>query len=133
MQSIGCRFLNSLLFLCASYCMIGCRTVKPSELPGKYLVRTAWGESTLVLSPDHRMEQEVRTKAGDIRRISGTWRFRDGSLVRVPCLEVTHNAPALYAGGCSHGVEVTLTGTVDISVESDYGLAYEKISSYSRQ
>jgi hypothetical protein len=73
------------------------------------------------------MEQEVQTKGGSAKHISGSWEFANGFLVLKPCLEVRSQIEGARAEGCAQGVEVTLSGNVEIATDSDHGLAYEKV------
>src|SRR5579864_9230114 len=82
----------ALLFLVCL--IIGCRAGRATDLPGKYMVETEWGESTLVLREDHSMEQEVRTRRGESKQIVGTWEFSDGLLITKPCLVVRRRTEA---------------------------------------
>jgi hypothetical protein len=115
-----------LLASFALYCLLGCRAAKLIDLPGRYLVTTDWGESTLILRADHTMEQGVRTKRGEIKHVSGTWDFNNETVTLKPCLEVRWKTEGLWAGGCANAVEVTGFGRIEIAIDSQYGLAYRK-------
>jgi len=97
------------------------------DLPGKYVATMDWGQATLILRPDHTMEQDVRKNSGAFNHISGSWEFANGFLSLKPCLWVTWKEEGVPAGGCASGVEVTLFGKVQISADSEHGLAYEKV------
>jgi len=127
MPSVTQRAFIRLLVVAGSLVLAGCRDARPAELPGKYVITTDWGQSTLTLRPDHTMEQEVSKRSGPTMHISGSWEFSNGFLSLKPCLEVRWNIEGAAAGGCASGVEVTLFGKVEISADSDHGLAYEKM------
>src|SRR5580704_9507899 len=122
--------LIRLLFLAGTLLLVGCRNARPTELPGKYAITTDWGQSTLTLRPDHTMEQEVSKKNGSTTHIAGSWKFSNGFLSLQPCLEVRRNIEGAEVGGCASGVDVTLFGKLEISVDSDHGLAYENVQDH---
>jgi len=104
----------------------GCRTARESDLPGKYSVKTDWGESTLVLRPDHSMEQVVQTKRGEVKKASGTWELVQGNILSVkPCLEVLHDRGGRLVDGC-YTTATVWPNHVEVDLDPDYGLAYSK-------
>jgi hypothetical protein len=107
--------------------MLGCGDAQLRDIPGKYMLKAEWGESTLILRPDHTMEQQVYPASGASRHISGTWQFANSVVTLTPCLEVRLKAEGVPADGCASGVTITALGKVEISMDSDYSVTYEKI------
>jgi hypothetical protein len=104
----------------------GCRAARLKDLPGEYVAKTDWGTSTLILRTDHTMKQEVRTNRGEVRQNSGVWTFDDEFLTTKPCLVVGHRTEGLWSGACGNDVTVIGFRKVEISLDPDFGLAYEK-------
>jgi hypothetical protein len=111
--------------------LLACRDVHPTELPGRYVLSADWGQSTLILLPDKTMAQEVRTKAGSVRKISGSWDFTDGFLVFIkPCLSFSRAREGTEMDGCGLGVDVTPLGEIRISADTQNSLSYGKVSEH---
>ena len=106
--------------------MLSCRDARSGDIPGMYTVKTEWGDSTLVLRPDHSMKQEVHKRNGSSRQISGSWSFADQIVTLKPCLEVRSDVEGELADGCAKGVTVSALGKIEITVDSQYGLAYQR-------
>src|SRR5580704_8612675 len=102
--------LFRMLVLAAACSMFGCRYSQLTDLPGKYVVKTDWGESTLILRADRTMEQEVRTANGVSRHISGTWQFANEIVTIKPCFQVGWKIDGAPVEGCGSGVTVTALG-----------------------
>jgi hypothetical protein len=120
--------LLAVLVVAAACLMFGCRDAQLGNLPGKYILRAKWGESTLILHLYHTMEQDVRATKGAPRHISGAWQFANDIVTLKPCLEVRWKTEGAPADGCASGVTITAFGKVEISVDSQYSLSYEKIT-----
>ena len=130
MPSIATRLkIPALVIIIDSFLMTSCRSAKVTDLPGRYFAKTDWGESTLTLQPNHTMEQEVRVANRQPDRISGTWNFDKDFLTLKPCLAVKWKVPGERVAACIDGVVLTPLVGVEISIDSQYGLAYKKIAS----
>jgi hypothetical protein len=105
---------------------LGCRPLRPSEVPGVYTATPDWGRSTLTLKGDHTAEQMVQTKDGKIRRLSGTWSLDGGDLILKPCFAVRHDEQGVRMDMCAHSIEGIGLTSVEISSDPDYGIAYRK-------
>lgn len=121
------RLLLRILALSLLLFLAGCREARSGDMPGKYVLRTDWGESVLILRPDRSMEQEVHKLNGDTKRISGTWQFANSIVTLKPCLVVQLRVEGDTADGCASGVTVTALGTVEISADSNYNISYKKV------
>jgi hypothetical protein len=121
------RLLVSLIASC-SFLSIGCREARLSELPGKYVVKADFGNGTLILNADHTTDQQFATQGVATEHVRGTWKFDGDFLTLTPCIDFKPDAGASIVGGCSRGVSVTLSSEVEISVDSQHGLAYRKVS-----
>ena len=119
-----------ILGICTVLILQGCREARPGELPGRYAFSASWGQATLILRPNLTMEQEVRPRSGDLKRISGTWKFAGDFLLLKPCLHVDRQAQGEAEGWCNYGVEVPLSGDVQIRVDFARDLAYQKVGGY---
>ena len=109
-----------------AFAMIGCRSARLAEVPGRYRVEVNGGTSTLFLRADGTMEQKVPAKGGEAKHVSGTWEFKDGFLIRQPCLVIGWEAESYRADMCMNGVEVIAFGSVEISLDTDHGIVYKK-------
>lgn len=109
----------------------GCREASEAELPGRYLVKTAWGESSLDLRGDHTFVQDARPRSGRPNSLSGKWTFRDSFLSMKPCIMLDHGSEGTVSDLCGGSVEVTGLDHVEISLDPDGGLAYEKLKTTS--
>lgn len=115
----------SLALVCA--CMLlSCRSAHPKDLPGKYRLTSDWVVSTLTLHPDHRMEHEIKGSDGETKTISGSWEFGDGLVSIKPCWAFSQNSGLRQADQCGFGAEVSVPGKVELWIDSDHGLAYQK-------
>lgn len=121
----GVLRLSVVALACA---MISCRSARLAEVPGKYAVEVSGGTSTLILRADGTMEQLVPAKGGESERVSGTWTFEDGFLARKPCLVIRWEAESSRADRCVSAVEVPAFGRVEISLDTDHGIAYKKLN-----
>ncbi len=74
------------------------------------------------------MEQDVRSKNAGNQHISGTWAFDSGFVTLKPCLAVRLNSEGSWAGACISGVDVGPLGRINISIDSQHGLAYGRIN-----
>lgn len=117
--------------LIAAFLTGGCREANESELPGRYLVKTSWGESSLNLRSDHTFVQDARLRSGEPKSLSGKWEFRNSFLSMKPCMVFEHGREGTVTNLCGGGVEVTGLDHVEISLDPDSGLAYEKIKTTS--
>jgi hypothetical protein len=104
----------------------GCRPARESELPGKYVAKTDWGESTLALKNDHTSEEVMTTKEGTVEKVNGTWELKDGRIILKPCLLINHSPPAGKADFCDYSVEGFGVTGVEIALDPDAGIAYRK-------
>ncbi len=130
MREVRCVSVSVSFFL-GVLLLTGCREASEAELPGRYLVKTSWGESTLNLRADHTFVQDARPRDGDSKSLSGKWQFRDSFLSMKPCIVLEHGREGTVSDLCGGGVEVTGLDHVEISLDPDAGLAYEKIKATS--
>jgi hypothetical protein len=96
---------------------------------GLYALKAEWGESTLQLRNDGTFVEEAVLKNGDKKRVEGKWEHKSSSVIREPCLSITHEGVAAQnIDVCHNPVEKwLLTGVTEISVyDPDYGMAYRK-------
>jgi hypothetical protein len=75
------------------------------------------------------MEQEIKGNDGEVKTVSGSWELGDGRVKIKPCLAFSQSPGTKPAGLCGYGVEVTLTGDVELWIDGDHGLVYERIRS----
>ena len=123
------RRVLAWVLVMSSLCIVNsCTTAQLRDIPGYYSLKAEWGVSSLLLLSDNTMEQEVRTDHTDVRRIAGNWHFKEGILTLKPCLYVRLHREIVVADGCASGVSVTAFGKVEIEVDSDYNLSYQKVS-----
>jgi hypothetical protein len=115
------------LGLVAVFLSGGCREASEADLPGRYLAKTSWGESSLDLRGDHTFVQDARPRNGRPKSLSGRWTFRDSFLSIKPCIMLDRGSGGIVADLCGGGVEVTGLNHVEISLDPDAGLAYEKL------
>ena len=105
--------------------LVGCRSAVERDIPGTYEYQAGAGRSTLILRPDHSMSQIAQPKQGELRNISGTWKFENGLLTAKPGLFVPGDQSWIEDG--ANGVDTVGLSGVEISVDPDRGRAYRKI------
>lgn len=118
------KIVLSLGFACISF---GCRSARIEEIPGTYKIKLDWGTSILILRPDHTMEQEIKDEGNRITKISGSWEINSLSVFIKPCFIIEIDSLPQKATVCGYVAEAFLSGKADLWIDTDKGLAYEKI------
>lgn len=120
------------LLIASNVCLSGCWTPRPSQIPGQYAVSERWGKAHLTLRTDGTFVEEVTRRDGSRTTSEGTWEYGKGLVSRKPnCLLLAHDAGyELFGkpvGACGSGVDVSIGGSVELSIDPDFGLAYQKV------
>jgi hypothetical protein len=123
------------LLLCYIF-LVGCgfRALTERDVPGTYKATTQWGESTLVLRPDHSFEQTVVQNDHTQASITGTWRLdlwagksaSQGIIFMKPFLWVAHDHKGDPAGGAGPSISRGPFWGVTIAADPDYGISFDK-------
>jgi hypothetical protein len=126
MSQVSASTIVVVLIGVLACCFFGCRGVAEDEIAGRYVFEADLGSSTLILYPDHSMLQKVQPKQGDAKKIVGTWTFDKGFLYTKPCLLVPRDSRNGWIDDCGNAVEIIGSNSIEISVDPDAGLAYQK-------
>jgi hypothetical protein len=128
--------MRSLIIIGLGLCTIllfGCRSISDADVPGEYVAKTDWGNSSLFLAKDHLFEQTVILKSGKVKHLSGKWRLIGPSMSSArssidlsPYLNITHDIQGTYAPATFFSISSSLFGRIMISVDPDYGINYYK-------
>ena len=101
--------MRSLMIIGLGLCTIllfGCRSISDADMPGEYVAKTDWRNSSLFLAKDHLFEQTVTLNGGKVKHLSGKWRLiypsmnsAQSSIDLSPYLNITHDIQGTYAPG----------------------------------
>ena len=119
-------WLGSSLLVCLL--TSGCfRPNGDADMFGSYHADADWGTSTLILRTDHTFKQTVSTKSGLVKEGEGRWSLSgDAITLTGKYLSVTHDDPGEETNGDFASVEKNIFGSVEISADPDYGIAFRK-------
>lgn len=103
-----------------------CRQGRLEEIPGQYRFTADWGVSILTLHQDRSLEQEIKVKGGETKRLFGSWEFKDGYLTLTPCWALSRTS-WLRADNCGMSAEHYASRDLQLWFDTDAGLYYEKL------
>jgi len=123
------------LLICVSMMGCGFRALTDQDVAGTYKASADWGSSTLVLHPDHSLEQTVVRNDHTQTSIKGTWRLSlipgkekasYGILLLKPFLDVEHDHKGELSGAAVPGISRGFLWGMTISADPDYGISFDK-------
>ena len=122
------------LFCCALSLSCNSRRLTEKDVVGTFRAQADWGESTLVLHPDHTFEQTVLRNDHTQISAKGIWQLRvhegeddsGGIMVFKPFLAVAHDQRGEEAGGGVPSISRGLLWGVVIAADPDWGISFEK-------
>jgi len=126
--------LGLLLFFCASLVSCGSRPLTEKDVVGTYKAQADWGESTLVLRPDHTFEQTVQRNDHTHATTQGMWQLNlyDGKdtsygiVAFKPFLAVAHDQKGEQVGGTVPSISRGLLWGIVIAADPDWGISFDK-------
>ena len=126
--------LGVILFSCASSMSCNSRRLTEKDVVGTYRAQADWGESTLVLHPDHTFEQTVLRNDHTQISAKGIWQLRvlegeddsGGIMVFKPFLAVAHDQRGEEAGGAVPSISRGHLWGIVIAADPDWGISFEK-------
>lgn len=124
----------SVLLIWAGVVGCGSRALTDKEVVGTYKARADWGDSTLVLHPDHSFDQTVIRNDHTQLSSKGTWKLTliagmqasSGIIELQKYIAVDHNHKGDVPGWGAPGISRGLLGGVTIAVDPDYGISFDK-------
>jgi len=135
LKRIGEIGFFGFLLCCSSLAGCGSRALTEQDVTGTYEAKAQWGESTLVLHPDHSFDQTVVRNDHTQASIKGTWRFSFiagkekasyGVLALKPFLTVEHDHKGDYAPLDLPSISRGVLWGITIAADPDYGISFEK-------
>jgi hypothetical protein len=128
--------LGAFGLLLASTFSVGCgfRALTERDVVGTYEANAEWGESTLVLHPDHSFEQTVLRNDHTQASTKGTWELdlftenglSHGIIVLKPFLEVSHDHKGDSIDGGVPSISRGLLQGITIAADPDWGISFDK-------
>lgn len=123
-----------LLVACTFTVGCGFRALTEQDVVGTYEANAQWGESTLVLRPDHSFEQTVVRNDHSQASTKGTWKLNlfagtnasHGILVLKPFLEVAHDHKGDPIDGGVPSISRGFMWGITIAADPDWGISFDK-------
>jgi hypothetical protein len=124
------------LLLCCTFLLGGCffLPITDKDVPGTYKANAQWGDSALVLYPDHTFDQTVLRNDHTQIKTKGTWELdlhtehniSRGMMVFTPFLDVEHDSEGELVGGAFPSISRGFLWGVTIASDPDYGISFDK-------
>jgi len=109
------------------------RSVREADVPGTYLAKTSWGNSTLVLAGDGTLQQTVRIGNGEVKHINGHWKLvgpangsMSSNITLGPCFNMQHDRKGIYAPVSFSSIDHHGFRGMEIAVDPDWGISFKK-------
>jgi hypothetical protein len=117
-----------LLLACTFTTGCAFRALTERDAVGTYQADTEWGESTLILRPDHSFEQTVVRNDHTQASTKGTWQLDSshGIILLKPCLEVSHDHKGDPVDGGVPSISRGFMWGITIAADPDWGISFEK-------
>jgi hypothetical protein len=123
-----------LLLCCMSLMGCGSRALTEQDVVGTYEAKAQWGESTLILHPDHSFDQTVVRNDHTQAHTKGTWKLNllagksasNGIIVLQQFLAIDHDHKGESTGWAAPSISRGFLWGITIAADPDYGISFEK-------